>query len=203
MAQAFDRLFTLEDWAVFEGQPEVRYELIEGRLVAMAPAKSWHGTIAAEIIGLCRDALRDRPPCRALQQPGIEVQRSPSDKVYIPDVAVTCEPPEENNATIKAPRLVVEVLSPSTDHYDKMVKLPDYMSLPTVEEIWLVWSESRVVLVAQRANGGPWPDPKAYIAKASFESGVLGAHVSLDDIYRFVPLRKPEPIDPSEEPPRP
>ena len=203
MARAHDRLFTVEDWATFEGKPEFRYELIEGRLVAMAPARSWHGAIANQIGVICSNALRDRRSCRTLQQPGIEVHRSPNDKVYVPDVAVTCEPLHDNPVAIKAPLLVVEVLSPSTDRYDKTTKLPDYMTLSTVDEVWLVWSEYRTVMVARRAEDGSWPEPKAFIGKSVFESAVVRTTIALDDIYRFVPLRKPQPIDPSEEPPAP
>lgn len=201
MARALDRLFTIEEWASFEGEPDTRYELFDGRLVAMAPPRVWHGSITSQIVRICGDALRDRFPCRAQVESGVEVRREPRAKVYVPDVAVTCEPIDENRSTMAAPRLVIEVASPGSDGYDKTVKVPDYKGLPTVEEIWLVWSASRAVLVWKRGVDGGWPErPDAAIAKGSFDSAVLGVTVELDEIYRFVPMRAPEPIELPDDP---
>ena len=137
MARALERLFTIEDWLAYQGEGDTRYELLDGRLVAMNPPKVWHGTIANEIGRICGDALRDRFPCRALQGAGLAIRRKPKARAYIPDIVVTCEPIDENRHLAAEPRLVVEVLSPSTDRYDQTRKLADYQGLPTVDEVWL------------------------------------------------------------------
>lgn len=72
-----EALLGIEDWLAHAGEPERRYELIDGRLVAMNPPEEWHGVIANEIGRLCAEALRDRFPCRAQQQAGIEIRREP------------------------------------------------------------------------------------------------------------------------------
>ena len=196
MARALDRLFTIDEWAAFEGKPETRYELIDGRLVAMAPPKAWHGDIAAQLASICANALRERYPCRARAEAGIEIAKQPKATVYVADVAVTCEPIDENRAMMAAPRLVIEIASPGTDRYDKLIKIPDYMTLSTVEEVWLVWSATRAVFIWRRDNNHGWPEnPQAAIGKGAFESAVLGTTVQLDEIYRFVPLRAPPPIE--------
>lgn len=178
MARALDRLFTVEDWALFEGEPETRYELFDGRLVAMAPPRGWHGDIAIQIGSICNAALRDQFPCRARSEAGIEIAREPKAKVYVADLAVTCESIDENPTTVAAPRLIIEIASPGSDGYDKTIKVPDYMSLATVQEIWLVWSSSRAVMVWQRDEKGGWPmKPDAAIARGSFRSAVLGITV--------------------------
>jgi len=192
MARALERLFTIEDWLAYQGEGDTRYELLDGRIVAMNPPKVWHGTIANEIGALCREALRDRFPCRALQGAGLEIRRKPKASAYVPDIVVTCEPIDENRHLAAEPRLVVEVLSPSTDRYDQTRKLADYQGLPTVEEVWLVMSETRVVLQAVRGAEG-WGQAQAFIGEASFHSPVLGVTVALADIYRFTPLGRSEP----------
>jgi Uma2 family endonuclease len=63
--------------------------------------------------------------------------REPKATGHIADLAVTCEPITENRPLIAAPRLVVDVVSFSTDRFDKTSKLDAYMGLPTLEEIWL------------------------------------------------------------------
>jgi Uma2 family endonuclease len=117
----------------------------------------------------------------------IAIRRDPEATGYIADLAVTGEPIAENRPLMAAPRLVVEVVSPSTDRFDKTSRLDACMGLPTLEEIWLVWSTNRLVLVARREPTG-WSRPEAFIGRASFESRVLGATVALDEIYRFVPF---------------
>ena len=198
MARALERLFTIEDWLAYQGKGDTRYELLDGRLVAMNPPKAWHGDIASEIAGMCREALRDRFPCRVRVEAGIEVRRKPKPRGFIADLAVTCEPIDENRPTMAEPRLVIEVVSVSTDTIDKIEKLRAYMTLPTVEEIWLVWSTSRFVLQAVRGPEG-WGEPRAFIGEASFRSPFLGVAVALADIYRFTPLGRTEPesdVDP-------
>jgi len=200
MARALERLFTIEDWLAYQGEGDKRYELLDGHIVAMNPPKAWHGDIASEIAGICREALRDRFPCRVRVEAGIEVRREPKPRGFVAGLAVTCEPIDENRPTMAEPRLVIEVGSPSTDTIDKFEKLQAYMTLPTVEEIWLVWSTSRFVLQAVRGPEG-WGEPHGFIGEASFRSPVLGVTVALADIYRFTPLGRAKPesdVDPVE-----
>jgi Uma2 family endonuclease len=188
LARARERLFTIEDWLAYEGEPDTRYELIDGRLVAMNPPKTWHGSIANEVGRLCSEALRGRFPCRALQGARLEIRREPRAKAYVPDVVVICEPFDENRELVQEPGLVIEVLSASTGRYDRIDKLADYQQLPNLEEIWLIFSENRLVLQAVRESGQGWSENKAFIGQANFRSPVLGLEVALDDIYRFTPM---------------
>jgi Uma2 family endonuclease len=188
MARARDRLFTIEDWLAYEGEPDRLYELIDGRLVMMNPPKAWHGDIASQLARICLDALQGRFPCRVRSQAGIEITREPRARVYIADLAVTCEPFDVNRPLMAEPRLVIEILSASTGRFDRVGKLADYQLLPTVEEVWLVYSEGRLVLQAARDPGQGWPEPRAFIGKAGFHSPVLDVTVTLDDVYRFTPM---------------
>jgi Uma2 family endonuclease len=199
MARALERLFTIEDWLAYEGEGDTLYELVDGRLVAMSPPKAWHGDIATEVAGICREALRDRFPCRVRAQAGIEIAREPKAKGYIADLAVTCEPYDENRPTMFEPRLVIEILSESTGRLDKTDKLEGYKSLPSVEEIWLVVSTTRLVLQAVRGAEG-WGRLEAFIGRASFHSPVLGVPVALDDIYRYTPMGRPAEAEEGQEP---
>src|SRR3954466_12818654 len=111
MARGRERFITVEDWLAFQGDGDTRCELIDGRIVAMNPPTMWHGSIANEIGGICRDALRDRFPRRSLQRVGAEIHREPKATASIADIVVTCEPIDENRHLAAEPRLVVEVLS--------------------------------------------------------------------------------------------
>ncbi len=106
-------------------------------------------------------------------------------------MVVTCEPIGENRTAVAEPRLVVEVLSSSTEGPDKTTKFQDCQGLPSVEEVWLVDSEARQVRQAVRGADGVWREPQPFIGKASFLSPVLGVAVALGDIYRYTLMDRP------------
>jgi Uma2 family endonuclease len=191
MARPRERLFTIEDWLAYEGEPDRLYELIDGRLVAMNPPKAWHGDIASQLARICLDALQGRFPCRVRSRAGIEISREPRPRGYIADLAVTCEPLDENRPLMAEPRLVVEILSASTGRHDRVSKLADYQQLPSVEEVWLVFSENRLVLQAVCEPGQGWSETRAFIGRARFRSPMLGVEISLDEIYCFTPMAQP------------
>lgn len=122
---------SLEEFLVWEGEPDVRYELVNGTPVAMAPTSGVHGTIPVNAAVEIDSRLSSRPPCRATAEAGIAVN---SGDYYLADTAATCEPPH-GEPGVKAPFLVVEVLSPTTRLHDLGRKLDAYKALPGVREI--------------------------------------------------------------------
>lgn len=182
MAEAARRRLTVEDWLAFDGRGDVRYELTGGELVAMAPASTRHATIAQNVGGVIERAVEDRPPCRAVQGAGIEVEAGGDRRGYVADVAMTCEPPSDD-ALFREPRLVVEILSPSTRGVDERRKVHDYAGLPSVAEIWLVDSRERAVLVWRRVEDA-WIGSLPLTGADAFDSPALGVRVELDRLYR-------------------
>ena len=173
---------TVAEFLAWDDGTDTRYELMDGRIVAMAPPSTVHATIAQNVGELLNQRTREAPPCRAMQAAGVALPDE-QDTVYIPDVLLTCEP-VERSALVREPRLIVEVLSPSTKGIDQKRKVPAYGRLPTVEEIWLVASDERWVLVWTRA-GGTWIAGMPSMGGATFRSQVLGGDVALDQLYRL------------------
>jgi Uma2 family endonuclease len=186
MAEAARRRLSLQDWIAYEGEPDVRYELFGGTLVAMSPPSHRHGLIANNVGRVIDDAVAERPPCHAVQGAGLEVVVDGEERGYVADVLMTCEEPDDE-ATIDEPRLIVEVLSPTTKGIDKRRKVPDYGRLPTVGEIWLVDSRMRAVLVWRRIEG-TWVGSFPYTGEDAFDSPALGCRVELDRLYRSTGL---------------
>jgi Uma2 family endonuclease len=182
MGEAARRRLTVEDWLAFDDGTDTRYELVGGELVAMASSSDRHGTIAQNVGDVVQAAVRDRPPCRAVQGAGIEVEVEADRRGYVADVLMTCKPASDDPVQ-REPRLIVEILSPSTAGVDKHRKIPDYGRLPTVEEIWLVDSRSRAVLVWRRVEG-TWVGSFPYTGEDTFDSPVLATRVELDRLYR-------------------
>jgi Uma2 family endonuclease len=173
---------TIDDWLAFGDGTDTRYEFVGGELVAMASGSTRHGTIAQNAGGEIERAVGDRPPCRAVQGAGLEVEVDGDRRGYVADVAMTCEPPDDGQL-FREPRLLVEILSPSTNGFDKRRKVPDYGRLPTVEEIWLIDSRERAVLVWRR-SGETWIGSFPYTGEDAFASQALGVEVALDRLYR-------------------
>src|SRR4051794_19839346 len=186
MGERARRLMSAAEFLAWDDGTDTRYELIDGVPVAMAPGGVNHAQIAANVQRLTDDAVRDRRPCRAVQGGGLLLSEGPPGRVYIPDVLMTCEPVEAKHL-YEAARLVVEVLSPSTESYDKRFKLPRYADLPSIDEIWLVDSRNRCVQVWERRSAG-WHSGLPLIGRATFMSHVLGVEVSLDAVYDLTSL---------------
>jgi Uma2 family endonuclease len=123
-----------------ENDPDTRYEYIDGYVYMMSGGSANHATIGGNIYALLKNCLRGGP-CRVYNS---DVKVRVSEKRYFhPDVTVTCDPRDRGTTDfIQSPRLVVEVLSPSTETYDRGRKLQYYLALPSIEQYLLVDSRS-------------------------------------------------------------
>src|SRR5688572_7422890 len=122
---------TLAEFLEWDDGTDTRYELVEGRIVAMAPPRDDHGTIAMNLGLAIGPALK--APCRVVGNAGI-VLPDRDDRYYVADLVVTCDEPA-SQPFLPEPRLIVEVLSRSTSAHDHGVKGEDYRQLPSVQEI--------------------------------------------------------------------
>jgi Uma2 family endonuclease len=142
---------TLAAFLDWDDGTDTRYELLDGRIVAMAPPIEAHGTIGANLVAAIHPRLK--PPCRVVVEAGIIPADRP-DTWYQPDLVVTCAPAGRGARPVAEPRLIIEVLSPSTAAHDRGVKLADYRRLGSVEQILMVASEDRHVELWLRAPDG-------------------------------------------------
>jgi Uma2 family endonuclease len=151
MAEPAEQRMSLAAFLEWDGDTGTRYELIDGRTVAMAPPTLAHGTVVANFARHIGNRLK--APCRVVIEAGI-IPVDRADTWYQADLVVTCAPAERGARAIAEPRLIVEVLSPSTAAHDRGVKLADYRKIASVAQILLVASEDRHVEVWQRAEDG-------------------------------------------------
>jgi Uma2 family endonuclease len=143
MAEPAQRRISLAEFLEWDDVTDTRYELLDGRPVAMAPPIEAHGIIVANLAQIVR---RLESPCRVVIQAGI-IPADRADTWYQADLVVTCAPAERGARAIAEPRLIVEVLSPTTAAHDRGVKLADYRKTASVEQILKVPSEDRHVEV--------------------------------------------------------
>lgn len=183
MAEPARKLMTADEFLAFNGEGDTRYQLFGGVVVAMAPPADAHGTIVANAsfeIGL---RLRGKRPCRSVVEAGVRIDEY---NHYKADAVATCAEPD-GSVYVREPFLVVEVLSPSTANDDLAVKLPRYLDLPSVREVWIIDSRERWVQV-WRSSENRWAVPLPLRGSASFRSDVLDDEIALDQLYLNAPL---------------
>jgi len=165
-----------------------RWQLIDGEPVAMAPAREYHAAIMAEIARLIGNHLADRDsPCRVLSQPGI-VPRVRANRNYrIPDLGVTCAPPE-NGLMVPNAVLLIEILSPSNEA-DTRSNIWAYTTIPSVREILAVQSTRMEAELLRRDPDGNWPEePKIVTGRALLTLASIDYATTMSEFYRTTGL---------------
>jgi Uma2 family endonuclease len=174
---------TLAEFLRWDDGTDARYELIDGRIVSMAPPNDAHGTITANLIVALANALR--PPCRVAAEAGI-LRPNRDDSYYVADLGVTCGPAADTRQHLPEPVVIVEVLSPSTEDHDRGRKVPDYREIPSLQEILVVASRERRVELWRR-EGDHWR-VEDLIGEATVRLASCNVTMPLAAIYANVDL---------------
>jgi Uma2 family endonuclease len=176
MAEPAHRKLNVDEFLTWDDGTDRRYELVRGEIVAMAPPSQRHGTIVALLAAaLIRGVPRE---CRVVVEAGIRLADR-DDTYYQADLAVTCAPPS-GSQHVPEPRVIVEVLSPSTAQYDRGTKLPDYREIPSIDEIVAISSTGRDAELWRR-SGTSWIVSRINRGTLRLES--IGAEIDLDAVY--------------------
>jgi len=171
-----------------ENNPDTRYEYLDGYVYMMSGGSANHATISGNIYAILKSFLRGGP-CRVYNS---DMKVRVSEKRYFhPDVTVTCDPRDRGTADlIQSPRLVIEVLSPSTEAHDRGRKLQCYLACPSIEEYLLVDTRS-VRIEIYRKEQKKWVYD-AFGADDEVELTTLGVRFPVIDAYEDVIFEKDE-----------
>ena len=149
--------FGPDEYLAWEREQPFRSEYVDGEVFAMGGASDAHGTVAGNLFASLHALLRGKP-CKTFIS-DMKVHVEAANSFYYPDILVTCDPrdrtPEASHVK-RHPVLVVEVLSPSTEAYDRGDKFAAYRTLPSLQEYVLVSVEQRRVEVFRRDATGHW-----------------------------------------------
>lgn len=181
MGEPVRRPMTADEFLAWDDGTDTRYELVDGVVVAMAPATNRHGAITGNAWDEVTARLEQRPPYHAIVEAGIRLD---DGNHYKADVAATCARPSDDRY-VGEPFLVVEILSGSTKDHDLGDKLQRYLELPHLREIWLIDSRRRRVQLWRRADDACCVVSLPMRGSAAFASEALGGEpVALDRLYR-------------------
>jgi Uma2 family endonuclease len=174
---------TASEYLAWEREQLERHEFYRGEVFAMAGGSTRHAALAAAIIGELRVGLRGSD-CRPLTSDQ-RVAVTPSEHYVYPDVSVVCGPVElveGTNDVLRNPQVIIEVLSRSTEAYDRGDKWAGYRQIVSLREYVLISQALARIEVYRREQGG-W-------RYEAFEAGervtIAGVELDVDAIYEAI-----------------
>lgn len=176
--EAFERLISVES--------SYQYELIDSVLYDMTGSSPEHADIAYNIAAVLKEQLGKSGPCRVYQEQYVFIPGKPSS---VPDVVVTCDVRDREKDKrlkpfrIQSPLIIVEVLSPSTENYDRTEKFTRYQCCPTLEIYMLVSQDEPYIEVYHRTSA--WKQER-FLSDQVIKLGQLDLQLPLSAIYEGV-----------------
>lgn len=144
---------SVEDYLEREKYCEIRHEFVNGEVFSMAGESKFHNLIVGNLYVALRRHLRDKPSCRVfMESVKTQVRSDQEVRYFYPDLQVSCESSALSEYYESAPKLVIEVLSPSTERFDRADKFYAYRKLPSLEEYVLVAQDTPRVEVYRLVN---------------------------------------------------
>jgi Uma2 family endonuclease len=177
-------LMSYEEYVNWESTQEIRHEYFDGEVIAMAGSTLKHNRISGNVFKSLDNALADRPCGVYIND--VQVQVEPRRKYFYPDVVVTCDERDRQESTFVAfPCLIIEVLSPSTESFDRGFKFSQYRKFETLQEYILVQVEQPMVEVFQRNEQGQWVFFEYGLSDRLFLKSV-NVEIAISDLYRQI-----------------
>jgi Uma2 family endonuclease len=178
------RRLTVDEYLEFEARSELRHEYIDGAIFAMSGPSENHELVAGNLFAAIHGHLRGGPCKPYIANFKVRLKIDQKDLFYYPDVMVGCTREGLESHYLHYPKLVVEVLSPSTESIDRREKFLSYKQIATVEEYVLVSQNATKITIYRRAEN--WV-PQVHTGSddtAVFQS--IGLSLPLRQIYERV-----------------
>ena len=181
--------WTAERYLAYERASEERHEYLNGQVYAFAGASANHNLITANTLSSLHTQLRQRP-CTVYPS-DMRLKVSGTGLYTYPDISVVCGTPQfedDQRDTLLNPTLLVEVLSPSTESYDRGRKFQHYRTLESLQEYLLIAQDSSRIEHYTRQPNGQWLLADFSQPEASLELTSIGCALLLADVYEKVAL---------------
>lgn len=172
------------DYLAAEETSQVRHEYLGGLVYAMAGETVIHNQIAGNLYLNLRRPLRGKA-CRVFMSDiRVNFDLRTDEYFYYPDIVVTCDRRDTHPRFIRHPKLIVEVLSESTERIDKREKSFAYTNIESLQEYVLVAQADREVTVFRREKN--WKAERVSGERAALKLGSLGFKIPFSAIYEGV-----------------
>ncbi|MGO9741904.1 MAG: Uma2 family endonuclease [Roseiarcus sp.] len=192
MAEALLRPWTIDEFFAWQERQTERYELVDGLpLKMMAGARNVHDDIVVNLIAALHEKLRGGP-CRPFTGDGAVLTRP--GQIRRPDVGVDCGRRQPNSMLAAEPKLLIEVLSPTTRDFDSFRKLDEYKGMAGLVHVLLVDPNEPLAALWSKAEG-EWSERRVDGLDTTIDLPALGVALNMSEIYDGVEF----PIGPEIE----
>ncbi|NOR69871.1 MAG: Uma2 family endonuclease [Methylomarinum sp.] len=165
-----------------EETAEFKHEYLKGEVWAMAGASDNHVTIAGNLFVELKQKLKGTP-CRSYIS-DMKVRVEHANAFFYPDIFVTCEKKDQQNTHYKEyPVFIAEVLSPSTEAYDRGDKFKYYRQLSSLQEYWLIDAQKMSIDCFTRQSDNAWILHNYSLAQEQSTIKSLDIELSIDEVY--------------------
>lgn len=170
---------TPQQYLEWEPTQELRYEYVNGEVFAMTGGTIAHNTIAVNLVTALKNHLRGGS-CQVFIA-DVKVKVSQNGPFFYSDIMVTCDARDKDAVqVIQYPCLIIEVLSPSTEAYERGAKFAHYRKLSTLQEYVLIEAEKVGVECYRRTSNSRWEyQPYTTDEEVEFESIDLRCAIKL------------------------
>jgi Uma2 family endonuclease len=187
MAELARQRHSFAEYLDIEAMSPIKHEYLDGSVWAMAGGSPRHAAIAANVAAILGAALRERP-CQVYSS-DLRVRVKATGLGTYPDLSVVCgalqtDPDDPGANTAINPTLIVEVLSPSTEDYDRGEKLAHYKQIPSAREILLIAHEEPRLELWRRTDTGWTLEVACAGAEERVRLPSLDCTLELAEVYR-------------------
>lgn len=191
------RLFTPEEYLAVERMAETKSEYLEGMIYAMVGASSAHNIITFNLAGLLWGQLKGKS-CQGFSN-DMKVQTSDGGLYAYPDLTIVCGKPrfrDEKNDVLLNPKVIIEVLSPSTEDYDRGRKFSLYQQIESLTSYLLVSQDRANIDHCWKNEEGDWLLRSAAGLGATVQIASIECLLPLAEVYEGVAFDRGIPAFP-------
>jgi Uma2 family endonuclease len=181
------RKLTAAEYLEIERAAEFRSEFFDGEMFAMAGASYQHNIVKDSLVFELRLRLLGSS-CRTSSSDQ-RVRIDASGLYVYPDIVIVCGEPEfapQDPLSLVNPRIIIEVLSDSTEPFNRQSKFHNYMKLPSVEEYILVLDYEPLIMRYERRENDEWRLRMFHSLAETFSLATIPAEIPMADLYRNV-----------------
>jgi Uma2 family endonuclease len=197
------RRYTFAEYLAYEEASEIKHEFHEGEILAMSGTSPEHALITANAVAALHSVLVGKP-CRVYSA-DLKIGVKPGSRVCYPDASIVCgpleyDPNDPKRHVVTNPRVIIEVLSPTTEGYDRGDKFRHYRNIPSLAEYVLISQDAPLIETFFRQGDGSWLIAGTFTGlDARARLRALDIDIALSDVYAGVEFPPPAPPpDPRE-----
>jgi len=180
--------YTPEEYLTIEREAEFKSEYFDGEMFAMTGASRKHNLIAVNVVANLYNQLK-KTHCEVYTN-DMRVKVSPTGLYTYPDIVIVCDTPQFEDSesdTLINPLVIIEILSPSTESYDRGKKFENYRTLPSLAEYIMIAQNRRYIEHYIRKSDNTWLFSETRDMADEVQIASVECVLSLEEMYAKVP----------------